>query len=667
MCKVRFPATKFGKPPRRGKRVSLANHFKPANSVRHAWRVTLGFGLALGIGCSIHPEKANFCKDGCLQPSTLPACGPTYLQLSRPHLQTPCVHPNIEAISPLDLNESSLTDELSLPMTLDQCFRQALATSKVMRDLGGTVVRAPQVTGTTFEPALTYTDPRVGEEAALSAFDANLFANTYFDQNDRRLNNQFFGNNGLFNQDLNVTQWGVNKRSATGGLFTFRNITTYDRNNQLSNALGPRSWETYVDAEARQSLLQGAGTEFNRIAGPGATPGQFNGVLLARVRADLSLTEFERAVRDLVADVENAYWDLYYAYRDLEAKIEARDIAVDTLNKLDETATSRGNKAQAEEQVFRFQSDIIDALNGRPFDGTRTNNGSSGGSFRGIGGLRIAERKLRLMIGLPINDGRLIRTTDTPTVVPVLHDWSSGIAEALDRREELRRQRWVIKQRELELVANRNFLKPQLDLVGRYRLRGFDDDLFGPSSATANLTDGTLQEWQMGIEYNLPVGFRRAYSAVRNSQLALVREVEILKEQERYVTFGLSNAINECKRAFENMNLQYSRLDAIVTQLNSIQAKSDQGEKAELDVRLETHRRLLDARQRYHQAQVEYVVALRNVHYEKGTLLHYCNISLSESISSSAAHRDATQRRQFQDYQAAPAVRDAIIAVPVTQ
>ncbi len=626
----------------------------------------LGLTLALASGCSIDHSRVNFCKEACVLPSPLPACGPTQLQISYPNLQTPCTIPNLESVSPLDLNESSLATENTLPLTLDECIRHALATSRVMRDLGGTVVRSPQGTTTTFEPALVFTDPRLGEEAALSAFDANLFANTYFDQNDRRLNNQFFGNNGLFNQDLNVTQWGVNKRSATGGLFTFRNITTYDRNNQLSNALGPRSWDTYVDAEARQALLQGAGTEFNRIAGPGATPGQLNGVLIARVRADVTLTDFQRSVRDLVADVENTYWDLYYAYRDLEAKIEARDIAVDTLNKLDDTATARGNKAQAEEQVYRFQSDIIDALNGRPFDGTRTNNGSSGGSFRGIGGLRVAERKLRLMIGLPINDTKLIRTVDSPSVVPILHDWPTCIAEALEHREEIRRQRWIIKQRELELVANRNFLKPQLDVVGRYRLRGFDDDLFGPASATANLTDGTLQEWQLGVEYNLPVGFRRAYAAVRNSQLALVREVEVLREQERYVTFGLSNAINECKRAFENMNLQYSRLDAIVTQLNSIQAKSDQGEKAELDVRLETHRRLLDARQRFHQAQVEYVLALRNVHYEKGTLLRFCNISLTESLASPSGYVDANQRRQIQDFQATPTVRDTVIAIPAT-
>ncbi|HAC90982.1 MAG TPA: hypothetical protein DCF63_10185 [Planctomycetaceae bacterium] len=86
-----------------------------------------------------------------------------------------------------------------------------------MRDLGGTVVRSPQTTTTTLDPALIYTDPRAGEEAALSAFDANFFASNIFEANNRRFNNQFFGVNGRFNQSLNTSLVGISKRSATGG------------------------------------------------------------------------------------------------------------------------------------------------------------------------------------------------------------------------------------------------------------------------------------------------------------------------------------------------------------------------------------------------------------------------------------------------------------------
>ncbi len=264
------------------------------------------------------------------------------------------------------------------------------------------------------------------------------------------------------------------------------------------------------------------------------------------------------------------------------------------------------------------------------------------------------------MIGLPINDGRLISPSDMPTSAPVIYDWNSSIGEALANREELRQQKWLIKQRELELTANRNFLKPQLDLISRYRFRGFGEELLGPDSATSSLYGAEFQEWQVGLEYNMPVGMRRAHAAVQNSRLALSREVEILREQERYVNFGLSNAINDAKRAHENMALQRKRLDAIVVQLNAIDAKPN-GESAELDVRLETHRRLLDARLRYHQAEVEYVIALRNVHFEKGSLLKYCNVNTTEACAPAKAQADAAERIEFQDPQLNPKVRDTVI------
>lgn len=567
----------------------------------------------------------------------------------------------IESSSPLDCDEGNLTPDKFRALSLQECINQALSTSPVMRDLGATIIRAPQSIGTNLDPAISYTDPRLGEEAALSAFDANFFASSFFESNDRQLNNQFFGRNGQFVQDLSTSQFGVNKRSATGGLYTIRQVAVYDRNNQPSNTFAAHSWDSYIEAQVRQPLLQGSGTQFNRIAGPGSTPGQLNGVLLARVRTDINLIDFERSVRDFVSEVENAYWDLYFAYRDLEARIEVRGIAEETLRTLADSDTSVGKRAQAEEQVLRIQSEVVDSLNGRPIDGTRTNNGSSGGTFRGTGGIRVCERRLRLMTGLAINDGMLLRPSELPVVAPVVHDWDSAINEAINLRQELRRQRWVVKQRELELLANRNFLRPQLDVVGQYRMRGFGRDI---DDSFNSLYNGQFQEWQFGLDYQMPVGFRRASSAVKNSQFSLARESEVLREQERAVHYGLSNAINESKRAYENLVLQEKRLQSIVKQLNAIDAKQSAGEKAELDVRLETHRRLLDARLRYHQSEVEYMLALRNVNVEKGTLLRYCNVWLNEAASPQDASLDAIRRIAAQDYNTIPVSRDIVVGSP---
>ena len=563
-----------------------------------------------------------------------------------------------EQVGPMDLDLTSLTQDRFRGMSLQDCISYAIDNSKLMRDLGVTVLRAPQALASTVDPALVYTDPKNGEEAALSAFDANLFASTMFDHNDRGYNNNFFGKNGLFRQDLSTTQFGVTKRTATGGLFTLRDVTIFDRNNQQSNRLGPYAWDSYMEAQVRQPLMLGAGTEFNRIAGPGAFPGQLNGVLLARVRTDISLVDFERQVRDFAAEVENAYWDLYFAYRDLDSKVQARDNALHTCQYIKTRGTSGvAGESQALEQLWRFEADVIDSLNGRTIDGTRTNNGSTGGSFRGTGGLRICERRLRLLIGMPINDQSLIYTSEQPSLARLDFDWESSIGQAITNREELRRQRWVIKQRELELIAHRNFLKPQFDAIAAYRMRGFDSTFITPFQ-------NDFQEWSLGLDYLKPVGFRRGNAAVRNSQLALARESQVLLEQERAVHYGLSNAINDARRAYENLELQKRRLDAVKEQIDALKKLLEGGRSDQLFVLLEAQRRALDALVRYHQSAVEYQLAVRNVNLERGSLLAYCKIFLNESPSSDFIVSQGIQRGAAQDSTAVVHSRDPVIGAP---
>jgi outer membrane protein TolC len=410
----------------------------------------------------------------------------------------------------------------------------------------------------------------------------------------------------------------------------------------------------------RQPLMLGAGSEFNRIAGPGATPGQLNGVLLARVRTDISLVDFERSVRDFVAEIENAYWDLYFAYRDLDTKTEARDQAVDTVERIKLRAEQGSvNIEQALEQLWRFEADVVDSLNGRPLDGTRSNNGSTGGTFRNSGGVRISERRLRLIIGMPINDQRLVYPSDQPSLAKLDFDWEDSISDALVNREELRRQRWVIKQRELELIGNRSFLKPQLDAIAAYRMRGFDKQFNTP-------LDNDFQEWSLGLDYLMPVGYRRGHAAVRNTQLALARESQILIEQERAVHFGLSNAINEAKRAYENLLIQRNRYDAVEKQIDGLKERLETGRVEQVFVLLEAQRRRQDALVRYHQSAVEYQLAVRNVNLERGSLLSYCNVYLNESPSSDFIASQGIQRQERQDASASVHYRDPVIAAPAS-
>lgn len=539
-------------------------------------------------------------------------------------------------------------------MSLQEAVALALRQSKVLRDLGATVLRSPDAVPTVYGPAIQESEPALGVEAAVSEFDANLQSSVVAERVNRRFNNRVFGLDGLLEQDLFTAEAGITKRSVTGGQFALRHRVIYDANNAPTNSF-PYAYDTIVEAEVRQPLLQGAGVEFNRLAGPSRQPGVVNGVLVARTRTDISLSDFEIGVRDFLADVENAYWDLYYAYRELDALRTVRDRSLETWRSVEAWHAAnrqRGessNEAQAREQYFRFQQEVEDALKGRPAEGTRTHNGNGGGAFRGTPGVRTAERRLRLLIGLPISDGQLLRPADEPPGARFICAWEEAAAQAAACRPELRRQRWQVKQREFELLANRNFLLPNLDLVGQYRFRGFGENLLDSADhapfpgAYPNLFDGGPQEWQAGLQFSAPIGYRRAQAAVRNAQLKLARARAVLEEQERQVLHDVSNAVAEVDRAYQSYELGHARLLASSQELEALETLRD-WDQTELYVVLDAQRRFADAASRFHQAHVEYALAIRNLHFEKGSLLDYYEVSLAEGPWPAQAYCDARKR-----------------------
>jgi outer membrane protein TolC len=535
-------------------------------------------------------------------------------------------------------------------ITLQEAVEIGLSNSRVMRDLGGTVLRSPATTRSIHTPGLVETDPRFGMDAALSAFDANVSTSAFWEGNHRLLNNSFFGGGTRdFVQHLMVFQKQITKQTTTGATFAFRHNTDFDDNNAPANQF-PSAWNTNFEAEVRQPLLQGFGTQFNRIAGPSGTLGVFNGVVLAKLNTEISMVDFEQALPAFVSDIENAYWDLQFAYRDLNAKIAARDVALETWRRIHAlyVAGRAGGEAekesQAREQYFGFQEDVQNALSGFRSSGAGARNG----------GVYTAERRLRLMIGLPINDGALLRPINEPALSKVVFDWDQVQRESLARRAELRKQRLLIKRREMELIASRNFLLPRFDTIARYRLRGFGNDLLSNNSlsesAYTNMASTEYQEWHIGFEYSAPLGFRRGNAAVRNAQLQLARERAILYEQEREVLHEISDALGEVDRSYAAAQTNMNRRIAAAQHLTATQAAFDSG-KVPVDAVLYAQVRLADAESRYARAVIDYAVAVKNVHLEKGSLLDYNDIVVAGNpkISTDDKHSRSASARELWD------------------
>ena len=533
-------------------------------------------------------------------------------------------------------------------MSLQEAIHFGLTNSRVLNDLGGTILRAPDGVASNLMSAIVQSDPRFGIEGALSAYDTRFNMRTDLQNNDQALNNLFLsgGNTGrTFTQTLETSTAELVKQTVTGGQVAVRNVNIFDRNSAPSN-LFPSAWTTYFEAEARQSLLQGGGVEFNRIAGALGQPGYYNGVKIARLRSDITQAEFEMALRDYLSNIENAYWDLHFAYRDLASKVELRDLSLEVYGLYKSRVETQKNEepyrlAQIREQYYRFQEDVQNALTGRRIDGTRTNNGSIPGTFRSGSGVYLAERRLRLLLGIPTSDERLIRPTDEASPVEVVADWGAVKLEALSRRPELQRQKFQIKKVELELVASRNYLKPRLDIVGKYRLRGFGENLVGYNNdqfssnpatrfqnAYGNLATGQFQESQAGLEFSMPIGYRQGHAAVAQAEFRVAREKAILHEQERQVIHDAGNAVADVARTHAIVQTASDRRAAASEYLEGLTDKIRLRDfsSTHLEQWLESQRRFAEADTQYHLALCEHQIALKNLNYEKGSLLDYCNV-----------------------------------------
>jgi hypothetical protein len=268
-----------------------------------------------------------------------------------------------------------------------------------------------------------------------------------------------------------------------------------------------------------------------------------------------------------------------------------------------------------------------------------------------------SENRLRYIMGLSMSDGRLIRPCDEPTIARVGFDWSSIHCEALTRRQEIRKQKWEIKRRELELIAARNFLLPRLDAVGRYRWLGLGDELIADnrndfdeqnSSAFGVLTSGEFQEWQLGLQLSVPIGYRRELSGIRHHELLMARERAILQDLELEISHQMGDAIRTVDLNYGLTQTNFNRRVAAEAEVQAVNA-SYEANRVTLDLLLDAQRRRAEAESAYYRSLIDYNIAIMNVHYRKGSLLDYDGVYLQEGQWPAKAYFDAMRQARKRD------------------
>ncbi len=360
-------------------------------------------------------------------------------------------------------------------------------------------------------------------------------------------------------------------------------------------------------------------------------------MLIARLNEDVALSDFEIAVISLVSDVEQAYWELVTAYRVLDAQIRGREAALQTYQYQQvrlEVGTGRSDEeAQARSQFYQFQAQVEVALGG-------------------ANGLYAAEQRLRYLIGMAATDGRLLKPITEPTDALVIFDWNSALGQALDRRVEVRKQRFGVKRRELELVAAKHNLQPRLDFLTLGRVRGLGNDLLGRTTGgpfdnlVGTIVGGNYQEFQAGFEFNMPVGLRVASLAVSHAKLSLRRERALLAETELRISHDLTDAARQIELQHQLVDTNYNRFRADLNQVEVLRSRYREGND-NINFLLQAQRQVVQSASEFYRSLSNYNLAIRDFHRQKGSLLAYNHVQLAEGPWAAGAASDAYQAGRY--------------------
>lgn len=522
-------------------------------------------------------------------------------------------------------------------MTLDEAILLALQNNKIAETtqiggVGGTFVLAnPDQINTVYDSAIQETGVlfgRRGMEAALADFDTRFSTSMNWGRTAQ-------GSHSLaptiLGQDTGTFRSGLDKSLASGGAISVYHNWDYLGNN-IGTPLYPSSYSGTLGAQVRQPLLAGAGVEFTRVAGPtrpgfGAIAGVSQGVVIARINQDITIADFEIAVRNGLRAVEDYYWSLYLAYRNYDNAVSFHESAFETWRvaraKMEIGTLKEAEELQARDEFYKTRALVETELNK---------------VYR-------SESDLRRALGLPMNDGTVLRPSMEPTKVEFQPDWESCLTNGLTRRVELRRQKWQIKSLQLQLNAARSLVRPQLDVVGNYGVNGFGDKLLSQngSSGYGSMTGDNLDTWTMGVEMSMPIGFRQARSQVKNYELQIARANAILEAQERSVAHDIAISIQDVAVAWAAAQSNLNRLRAAERRVELLKVEVDSG-TAIVDVVVRAQSSMADAEKAYYEQLVAYNKAITYLNLATGTLLDVYNVHLAEGSWSGEAYEDAKLR-----------------------
>jgi outer membrane protein TolC len=336
-------------------------------------------------------------------------------------------------------------------------------------------------------------------------------------------------------------------------------------------ALLTPSWVTALTVDLRVPLLQGRDIDAARRL-----------IRIAAVDRTRSLASVARAAADTVAAVERAYWTVIAARRDAEVRQRAVALAErqlqDTRARLAAGTAAEADLAPPLAEIERRRGDLLLA---------REN-------------LARAEHALKHLLtdspGDPFWLDTLVPVDPPDGAAPRVPDVAEAVRAALANRPELREARVLIDRQQVEIEAAADRLRPSLDLVVGYALRGLAGSENGtaipiggiPVIVPGDMEGGLPQSWatlfthrfadvSAGVAYSIPIGHTAAKADLASARIARRQAETLLAQAEHRVAVEVRNALVGLATTGERIVAARAAREAAEAQLQAEQDRYDAG------------------------------------------------------------------------------------------
>jgi len=473
-------------------------------------------------------------------------------------------------------------DANRIPITLEDCLRRALANNLRIQ-----IAR--------FGPAIAET--YVIEAEAL--FDPAWFLNNALGRIRQEAGSLLAGANTLVGKQWDFAT-GVESLLPTGATVALSQDWRYSDSNSAFFVPNPQ-YDSNLNLEIRQPLLRGAGMEVTKSP-----------IVLARLDQRISLADFKIQLMDTLLQVEQTYWELVVSETRVQALSEALEAAQENhriaTRRFQEGKARRVVVSLAESAVTRRQADLVAAR------------------------LILAQTsdRLKRLINdaeMPLEEPNLLKARERPIAdpVPITRPmYQASMLAGMKHRPEMDQASAALNQAALRERVSRNGRLPQLDLAAGYTLNGLDPDI---DPAFNEQFETTFFDWQVGLEFRIPLGNRARTAAHERSRLEQGVAAKQREDTRQQILLEVSQAVRDVAAAEESILANRAAREAAQQTLRDQEANVAAGAALQKDL-LEAQRDLADAKVEEIRAMAAYMVALAELERSKGTLLLYNNISI---------------------------------------